>query len=54
MSELTKEELFALMPDIRVGNNDGSEMQWKCINGWWFWKHVAADGTVLAEGEGSP
>ena len=20
-------------------------MQWKCINGWWFWKHIAADGT---------
>ena len=29
-TEPTKEELFQAMPDIRVGNNDGSEMQWKC------------------------
>lgn len=54
MSEMSKEEMFQAMPDIRVGNSDGSEMQWKCLNGVWRWKHVAEDGTVLAEGEGAP
>ena len=54
MSDLSKEELFQVMPDIRVGNNDGSEMQWKCIDNVWRWKHVGADGTVLAEGVGAP
>lgn len=51
---VTKEMLFQLMPDVRVGNSDGSEMQWKCTDNVWRWKHVADDGTVLAEGEGAP
>ena len=54
MSEMSKEEMFQAMPDVRVGNSDGSEMQWKCIDNVWHWKHVAEDGTVLAEGEGAP
>lgn len=54
VNEPSKEELFRQMPDIRMGNDDGSEMQWKCLDGVWTWKHIAADGTVLAEGEGAP
>ena len=53
MSEPTKEELFAKMPHVRVGNSDGTEMQWRCIDGVWTWKHMRGD-EVLAEGEGAP
>jgi hypothetical protein len=52
-SEPSKEELFASMPDIRVGTDEG-EMQWKYTDGVWRWKHIAFDGTVIAEGEGGP
>lgn len=50
----TKQELFERMPDIRIVNDDGTEMQWKCTNNVWRWKHIAAGGLVLAEGEGAP
>ena len=46
--------MFQAMPDIRVGNSDGTEMQWKCLDGVWRWKHVGEGGVVLAEGEGAP
>jgi hypothetical protein len=54
MSEkLSKEALFQAMPDIWIGNDDGSRMEYRCRGGVWRWQHVK-DGEVLAEGEGAP
>jgi hypothetical protein len=49
-----KERLFQLMPHIMVKNDDGTRMEWRCINNVWTWKHINDDGLVLAEGEGAP
>ena len=46
--------MFQVMPNIRWSNDNGTEMQWRWINGEWHWKHVSDDGTVLAEGVGAP
>jgi hypothetical protein len=53
-TEPSKEELFQQMPHVWMRNDDGSTMEWRCHNHVWTWKHVAPDGTVLAEGEGAP
>ena len=50
----TKEEMFEQMPHVWMRNDDQSTMEWRCHNHVWTWKHVAPDGTVLAEGEGAP
>jgi len=49
----SKEVLFQSMPDIRVGNDDGTEMQWRWRDGEWTWKHVRGN-EVLQEGFGPP
>jgi hypothetical protein len=51
---ISKEELFAAMPALTVGNGDGSRVEWRCTDGVWTWKHISDGGAVLAQGEGRP
>ena len=51
---MSLDDHFDRPPDIWYENGVGRYMKYWCIDGVWYWRNVEDDGTVLAEGVGSP